>query len=107
MEPMNNCRPSYRRVLMTFFLCDGFQVSFLEQDCKTTLPRHLTFRDRGAKILEMHDHWGAHRAKLASRRDLERDITSGRPGSTWLILTAEEYAVLLKPSHQPTQRRHR
>jgi hypothetical protein len=37
-------RPSHR-VYMTFFYRAGWQVSFLETDAKTPLPRTFTFKD--------------------------------------------------------------
>jgi hypothetical protein len=37
-------RPSHR-VYMGFFLRGAWHISFLEADCKTVLPLHLTFRD--------------------------------------------------------------
>jgi hypothetical protein len=37
-------RPSHR-VFMVFFLRSGWSVQFLEQDCRTPLPRKFNFRD--------------------------------------------------------------
>ena len=31
------------KVLMTFFLCKGWNVSFLEEDCRTPLPKKCTY----------------------------------------------------------------
>lgn len=85
-------RVSRHRVLMQFFHRKGWHVSFLEEDCKTTLTRRLTFA-YPEKIIEMQQRWGEIRTE-AARSDLERHIALGRPGSAWLILTAEEYARL-------------
>jgi hypothetical protein len=52
------CAPR-RRVLMNFMLAKGgWSVSFLEEDCKTSLPRHFVFQDE-LKILDLARHGGA------------------------------------------------
>ena len=44
---------------MNFMLAKGgWRVSFLEEDCKTVLRRHLVFQDE-AKILDMAMRGGA------------------------------------------------
>jgi hypothetical protein len=89
MEPMNSSRkPPLHRVLCTFFSCNGWCVSFLEQDGKTTLPRKLTFATPD-KIIEIHTRWGEDRDTNA----LQRAIQMGR-GSFFLMLTAEQYNKL-------------
>jgi len=83
-------RPS-RRVDMTFFLREGWQVSFLEADAKTPLPRKLNFSDP-EKIRELArrgEAWG----NLETKQALEHGIETGR-GGVWLRLTPEQYARL-------------
>lgn len=93
MEPMNNLsKPAQHRVLMQFMRRSGWQVTFLEEDCRTALPRKLTFATT-EKIFEIYDRWGENRSD-AKRGDLERSIGIGRPESIWLILTEEEYRKL-------------
>ncbi len=93
MEPMSRCRqPSTRRVLMNFMCRRGYHISFLEEDCRTTLRRTLTFASAD-KILEMYDRWGDNRSE-AGRKDLMREIAMGRPGGVWLVLTEEQYQTL-------------
>jgi hypothetical protein len=93
MEPMNHlARPATRRVLMQFMCRRGWQISFLEEDCRTPLRRKLTFATT-EKIFEMYDRWGEKRSE-AEREDLERSIGMGRPESIWLLLTEEQYRKL-------------
>jgi hypothetical protein len=72
-------------------LKDGWAVSFLEEDGKTSLPRHFVFRDE-LKILALARHGGAE-FNLAGRQAIEHGIEMGR-GSVWLKLTPEQYAKL-------------
>jgi hypothetical protein len=52
------CAPRHR-VLMQFMLAkDGWTVSFLEGDCKTSLPRHFIFQSE-LKILDLARHSGS------------------------------------------------
>ncbi|WP_130425462.1 hypothetical protein [Edaphobacter modestus] len=85
-------RKSNRSVLMNYMLRDGWQISFLEEDCKTSLPRRLVFHDPG-KILEMQIRWGEEKTNEDVQQTM-RDIAIGRPGSIWLILTLEQYSKL-------------
>lgn len=85
-------KPATHRVLMNYMLRDGWQISFLEADCKTSLPHRLVFRDPG-KILEMQIRWGEEKSS-ARTGDIERDIRMGRPGGVWLILSTEDYEKL-------------
>jgi hypothetical protein len=86
-------RPSHR-VLLQFFLREGWHVSFLEADTRTVLPRQFTFADP-EKIRELArrgEAWG----DLESKHALEHGIQSGR-GAVWLRLTPEQYAKLRRP----------
>jgi hypothetical protein len=86
-------RPSHK-VYMTFFLCKGWYVQFLEADLKTPLPRKLTFSDP-EKIRELArrgEAWG----DSESRQMLEHAIENGR-GGCYLRLTPEQYARLRRP----------
>jgi hypothetical protein len=77
---------------MNFMLVKkGWVVSFLEEDCKTSLPRHFTFQSE-LKILDLARHGGAE-FNLAGRQAIEHGIGMGR-GSVWLKLTQEQYATL-------------
>jgi hypothetical protein len=79
---------------MQFMCRRGWHVSFMEEDCRTSLPLQLTFA-MPDKIIEMQERWGEDRT-VAARSRLEGDIKIGRPGSVWLVLTPEEYARLRK-----------
>lgn len=79
---------------MNFMLVKkGWVVSFLEEDCKTSLPRHFTFQSE-LKILDLARHGGAE-FNLAGRQAIEHGISMGR-GSVWLKLTPEQYAKLCR-----------
>jgi hypothetical protein len=69
---------------------DGWTVSFVEEDCRTSLPRHFVFQD-AVKILELARHGGAE-FNLAGQA-IEHGISMGR-GSVWLKLAREQYAKL-------------
>jgi hypothetical protein len=80
--------PPRHRVLMNFMLVKkGWVVSFLEKDCKSSLPRHFTFQSE-LKILDLARHGGAE-FNLAGRQAIEHGIEMGR-GSVWLKLTQEQ-----------------
>jgi hypothetical protein len=60
---------------MNFMLAKrGWSVSFLEEDCKTVLPRHLMFQSE-LKILDLAQHGGA-KFNLGGRQAIEH-------GSVW------------------------
>lgn len=79
------------RVYMHFMLRDGWRISFLEADCKTSLPLKLNFVSEG-KIREMAEHYGTGHV-LEDRQGLEHGISIGR-GGVWLSLTDEQYSKL-------------
>ena len=83
-------RPSHR-VFMTFFYRGGWQVSFLEADAKTPLPRSFTFKDP-EKIRELARR-GEASGDSESRQMMEHAIENGR-GGCYLRLTPERYAKL-------------
>jgi len=62
----------------------GWSVSSLEEDCRTSLPRHFVFQSE-LKILDLARHGGAE-FNLAGRQAIEHGIGMGR-GSVWLGLT--------------------
>jgi hypothetical protein len=70
------------------FSRNGWHVSFLEPDFKTSLPLKLIFATPD-KLLELFERWGESRL-LEDRSALEYAIQMGR-GSIWLILSAEQY----------------
>jgi hypothetical protein len=70
---------------------DGWMVSFLEEDCRTSLPRHLVFQSE-LKILDLATHSGAE-FNLAGRQAIEHGISMGR-GYVWLKLTGDQYGKL-------------
>jgi len=84
------CEPRHK-VYMHFMSRNGWHVSFLEADLKTTLPGNMTFQD-SAKVIELALRGGAGRT-LADRQAIEQGIQMGR-GSVWLNLTAEQYGKL-------------
>ena len=81
------------RILMNYQFRNGWRVSFLESDCRTSLPLTLTFATED-KLREMHERYGASRI-LEDRQGLEHGISIGR-GGVWLSLTEEQYRRLLK-----------
>lgn len=77
---------------MQFMLAkDGWAVSFLEEDCKTSLPRHFIFQSE-LKVLDLARHGDAE-FNLAGRQAIDHGISMGR-GSVWLKLTRDQYAKL-------------
>ncbi len=85
--------PRRRVVLMNFLaLHDGWRVTFLEADCRTSLPRRLMFATE-EKIIDAAKRGGAEFTS-ATRCDLEHAIQNGR-GGVWLNLTRGQYARLL------------
>jgi hypothetical protein len=83
-------RPSHR-VYMVFFIRNGWYVQFLEQDCRTPLPRKFNFRDP-EKIREIARR-GEALGTQDARAELEREIENGR-GGVYLHLTPEQYRKL-------------
>jgi hypothetical protein len=81
---------------MHYMMRDGWRISFLEADCKTSLPLQLNFVSED-KIREMHTRYGASHV-LEDQQGLEHGISIGR-GGLWLTLTDEQYSKL----HRPTQ----
>ena len=85
------CAPRHR-VYMQFILAkEGWSVTFLEEDLKTSLPRRFVFQD-DVKILDLARRGGAE-FNLAGRQAIEQEISMGR-GAVWLSLTREQYAKL-------------
>jgi hypothetical protein len=79
------------RICMNFMFRNGWHISFLEADCRTSLPLKLTFADAD-KIREMYERFSSERT-LADRAAVEHGIEIGR-GAIWLRLSAEQYAKL-------------
>ena len=79
------------RVYMTFFLSSGWYCQFLEEDCRTALPRKLTFKDV-KKVVELAQRGGA-LMNLEARQAIDHAIANGR-GGMWLELTEEQYQKL-------------
>jgi hypothetical protein len=86
-------RPSHR-VYCTFFLGNGWQVQFCEQDLRTPLPRTLTFKD-AEKIRELARR-GEALGTSEAKQMLEHAIETGR-GGMYLRLTPGQYAALRRP----------
>ena len=76
---------------MNFMHRDGWWITFLEADCKTSVGRRLTFSEPD-KIIELAKRGGV-TLDLATRQGIEHGISMGR-GSVWLFLTPEQYARL-------------
>ena len=79
------------RVYASFQCRDGWQVSFLESDLKTSLCRHLTFASE-QKIVELAERGNAD-LNLESRAAIQHGIAIGR-GGFYLNLTDEQYRRL-------------
>jgi len=87
------CTPCHRALMQFMLAKDGWSVSFLEEDCKTSFPRHFAFQSE-LKILDLAKHGDAE-FNLAGRQAIEQEISMGR-GSVWLKLTREQYAKLCR-----------
>jgi hypothetical protein len=79
------------RVLMNFMDRDGWHISFLESDCKTSLPLKLTFAKED-KIRDIFEKHGADNS-LDGKHALEHGLSIGR-GGVWLSLDEEQYRKL-------------
>jgi hypothetical protein len=76
---------------MNFMHNRGWQISFLEEDCRTTPRLKLSFASP-EKIMEIAARWGEDRMP-EDKQALEYAVEKGR-GALWLKLTSEEYAKL-------------
>jgi hypothetical protein len=83
------------RVLMNFMHREGWHCSFLEEDCKTSLPFKMTF-EFPDKILEIQEGYGEGKV-LEDISALEHGISIGR-GGLWLNLSPELYRILCQPN---------
>jgi hypothetical protein len=79
------------RVYASFQQRQGWHVSFLEPDLKTSLRKHLTFASE-KKIVELATRGGAD-LNLESRASIDHGIAIGR-GGFYLNLTDEQYLRL-------------
>ena len=88
----NKCGPQHR-ILMNFMdTVQGCRISFLEADCRTSLPYKLTFAD-SEKIREMSRRFGSRIAEDVQA--LEYALSIGR-GGVWLTLGDSQYQVLMR-----------
>jgi hypothetical protein len=82
-------------VYASFQCRNGWHVSFLERDLKTSLRKHLTFASE-KKIVELAERGNAD-LNLESRAALQHGIENGR-GGFYLNLSDEQYAKLSENS---------
>jgi hypothetical protein len=88
---MRSERRNTHRVLMNFTEGrNGWHISFLEEDCRTSLPVKLTFAAPD-KIRIMQQRFG--NALLEDRHALEHGLSIGR-GGAWLTLNEDQYRKL-------------
>jgi len=87
---MRSERQNTYRVLMNYIDCRGWRISFLEPDCKTSLPLTLRFAS-DAKIRILHQRFGS--PLLEDKQALEHGLSTGR-GSAWLTHNREQYLKL-------------
>ena len=93
------------RVYMHFMLVHGgWYCQFLREDCKTSLPRKLTFADP-EKVREMAKRGGAAWTS-ADRQTMEYAIREGR-GGVWLNLTDDQLEKLRLPQDDRASPNHR
>jgi hypothetical protein len=71
---------------------DGWHCQFLEADCKTPLPKKLTFANK-AKLWELAEQRRLRDDPGGSPGDRTRDRERDR-GGFWLNLTEEQYRKL-------------
>jgi hypothetical protein len=83
--------PAHRILLNFQHGNGGWWVSFLEDDCRTSLPLKLTFRSED-KIREMFNRVAASRVS-EDRAMLEHGLEIGR-GGFWLMLNEGQYQKL-------------
>jgi hypothetical protein len=81
------------RVYASFQCRDGWHVSFLESDLKTSLRKQLTFVSE-RKIVELAERGNAD-LNLESRAAIQHGIEIGR-GGFYLNLNDEQYAKLTR-----------
>ena len=79
------------RVYASFQCRNGWHVSFLEPDLKTSLRKHLTLASE-EKIVELAERGNAD-LNLESRAAIQHGIAIGR-GGIWLELSDEQYSRL-------------
>ena len=85
-------QPRHRVLLQFMRRHDIWHVSFLEADCKTSLPRKLGF-STPERIFHLAERGGAEFGECV-RADMQRGIETGR-GTIWLNLAADQYRKLL------------
>jgi hypothetical protein len=83
--------PPHRILLNYQFAKEGWRVTFLEADCRTSLPRKLTFQSE-EKIREMYTRAGASHMS-EDKAMLDHGLEIGR-GGFWLSLSEEQYLKL-------------
>lgn len=84
-------RPNHRVLMQWDFYRGMWHVSFLEQDCRTPLPRKFKFQEP-EKIRDLARKGEALRTS-EDRMMFEQGIEKGR-GAIYLNLTAEQYRKL-------------
>jgi len=91
LNPMSRYDKPSHTVYMTFFFRKAWQVSFLEADARTPLPRKFTFTDpeKIRELAKRGEGWGTSEA----RQMLEYALEVGR-GGCYLRLTPEQYRAL-------------
>ena len=85
------CAPVLRVYMHFHRAKEGWRVTFLEQDLKTSLKRRLVFQDP-EKVIDLAKRGGADLG-LAGRQALDSGIGNGR-GGLWLKLSEIQYALL-------------
>jgi hypothetical protein len=72
---------------------EGWYCQFLDDDLKTTLPRHIVLKDEKS-VVEM-----AQRGGLTAVGKVQiGEAIRKKEGGVWLELTEEQYAKLLRSS---------
>jgi hypothetical protein len=74
------CMPCHRALMQFMLAKDGWSVSFLEEGCKTSFPRHFAFQSE-LKILDLAKHGApsstSPAVKRSSRRSAWGEVPSG------------------------------
>ena len=91
---MSRYRQPCHRVYMSFMFRQGWCCQFLDRDCKTPLPKKMTFASAD-KVLELAN-LGGDIADLERSQMLEGAITNRR-GGVYLNLTQAQYERLKRP----------
>lgn len=83
----------WKRVFVQFKFVQGWLCEFFEEDRQRTLGRTVILADE-RKLFEMLKR-GGYTFNISGRQEIEAAVRK-KSGGTWLELTPEQYAKLMK-----------